>query len=201
MYTFECDYCGKTAKRAGNKDTYKKHFCSNTCRYLARRVKNDIFYEDNYAYILCKNRNLTKKVLFDIEDAEKVEKYNWHLHIRKEDMQTYAIASTYILDNKKRKTLKMHRYLINYNGNLTVDHINHNTLDNRKKNLRVVSIFENNLNKTNNTSGCVGVAWNKNGQSWQVTFQQKYIGSFKNFDEAVKVRKEAEKNYQLQNNV
>lgn len=95
----------------------------------------------------------------------------------------------------------MSRYLMNYNDKLTIDHINRNTLDNRKSNLRIVTKFENNLNKRNNTSGCVGVTWDRSKQKWQVTIKKKYIGRFDDFKEAVNARKQAEKIYHLQNKV
>lgn len=40
----------------------------------------------------------------------------------------------------------MHRYLLDYDGSKVVDHINNNTLDCRKENLRIASISKNNSN-------------------------------------------------------
>ena len=49
-------------------------------------------------------------------------------------------------------------------SSLQVDHINHDTLDNRKRNLRVVTVSQNNMNKdvrSDNTSGHTGVTFDK----------------------------------------
>ena len=49
-----------------------------------------------------------------------------------------------------------------------------------------------NIRRKNNTSGRKGVfktKWN----TWKVFFNRKYLGTFKTFDEAVKVREKAEK--------
>ena len=43
-------------------------------------------------------------------------------------------------------TIKLHRYLTNCPKNMEVDHINHNTLDNRQENLRICTSI---INKQN----------------------------------------------------
>lgn len=201
MEVCTCDYCGKEIKIfPSEKKYFKKHYCGNECRFLAEWQKDIIHYEKDYAYILLTKNSITQKVIFDIEDIEKVKQYKWHLHLRKSDMRYDVCTNTYA-ENKKRKYIIMPRYLLNYSGNKTIDHINRNTLDNRKINLRIVNIYENNLNKNNNTSGCVGVSWDKARNKWHVTFKSKNLGRFDTFEEAVKVRKQAEQDYHLQNNV
>ena len=86
---------------------------------------------------------------------------------------------------------------------LDVDHINHVRNDNRIENLRLVTNKQNKRNYTrlrNNTSGVTGVCWHKSYEKWQVSIHDNhgkrvYLGRFSNFDEAVKVRREAEKLY------
>jgi tyrosyl-tRNA synthetase len=83
-----------------------------------------------------------------------------------------------------------------------VDHINHDVADNRKRNLRIVTSVENQMNKSlqkNNTSGVTGVSWHSRDNIWEVHIRYKgkqiYLGRYKDFNEAVKARKEAEEKY------
>ena len=199
--TLNCAYCGKLFYKAPSliKDN-KQVFCSNECRYLAERKKDFIYLKADYAYIVLQKDNIYKEVLFDIEDIEKIKQYKWHLHLRKKDMRYDACANTYG-NHKNRKYINMPRYILNCPITLTIDHLNHNTLDNRKQNLKICSSYENNQNKRINTSGCVGVCWDKARNKWHVMFRNQNLGRFDTFEEAVKIRKQAEENYHLQNNV
>ncbi|MBK9005349.1 MAG: HNH endonuclease [Sphingomonadales bacterium] len=78
-----------------------------------------------------------------------------------------------------------------------IDHINGDASDNRASNLRDVSHGENCRNlamKRENKSGFMGVV--RRGPSWRpyiwVDGKQKYLGSYKDFDEAVRIRRDAE---------
>ena len=102
MGKFICDYCGKEYTRAGSGKNYKKHFCSNECRYKARREKDVIYYEEDYAYILLTKDNTTKKVLFDVEDIEKIKQYQKSYYIRNKD----KIRKYHQEYNKKNRTEK-----------------------------------------------------------------------------------------------
>jgi hypothetical protein len=66
-----------------------------------------------------------------------------------------------------------------------VDHINGNSLDNRRDNLRLVTPQQNAMNRgpqINNTSGYKGVSWNKRSKKWQVSVRYKceQTGKYKN---------------------
>jgi len=85
--------------------------------------------------------------------------------------------------------------------NMCVDHINGNKQDNRIENLRDVTVSENSRNQKlgpRNTSGVVGVSWDKNLNKWVVTItaeKRLWLGSYKEFNQAVSVRKEAESKF------
>lgn len=89
-----------------------------------------------------------------------------------------------------------------------IDHINGIRTDNKWENLREVNRAGNTRNlkrRVANTSGVTGVCWSKDDRKWIARINtdegaQKHLGYFENFDEAVRVRKEAEKFYNYHEN-
>jgi hypothetical protein len=82
------------------------------------------------------------------------------------------------------------------------DHENRDSLDNRRKNLRVVSKSKNCLNHNghiDNTSGHTGVSWHKPRKKWQayirVNGKTVYLGVYKKIEDAVRSRVLAEEVY------
>jgi hypothetical protein len=138
---------------------------------------------------------LGNEFYFDKEDYVKIKDFYWS------DKHGYVVAQT-MQFTEARKMMHMHRLIMNAPDDKDVDHINHNKKDNRKQNLRIVSRQENMCNtsmKSNNKSGVVGVHFDKRFCKWvaQIGYKGKkiYLGSFLKFDDAVKVRKEAEEKY------
>ena len=87
------------------------------------------------------------------------------------------------------------------------DHINGVRNDNRLVNLREVDPIQNNRNSKRtslNTSGQMGVGWNKQTQKWRsivhVEGKGVFLGAFKNKEDAIKVRKQAEIEYGFHKN-
>lgn len=86
----------------------------------------------------------------------------------------------------------MHRLIINCQNNKCVDHINHDTKDNRKENLRICTNHENSLNtqKQNRktSSKYKGVCFDKKSNKWRAIIaykgKQKYLGTFENEKDA-----------------
>lgn len=77
-----------------------------------------------------------------------------------------------------------------------LDHINGIRSDNRLVNLRSVTRLENNRNRRigrNNTSGAIGVCWDESKRRWTAYIGNGHLGTFKDFDAAIAVRKEAER--------
>lgn len=80
-----------------------------------------------------------------------------------------------------------------------IDHINHNTSDNRLCNLREVSCAENHQNrarKTNSASGYLGVTWHKRDHRWQAHLEVNgkaiHLGSYRDLTDALAARQQAE---------
>ena len=70
-----------------------------------------------------------------------------------------------------------------------IDHINRIKNDNRICNLRSSNSVENKWNQgisSRNTSGFIGVTWNKQARKWQVQFDRKYLGVFENAEDAAR---------------
>ena len=98
-----------------------------------------------------------------------------------------------------------------FNGDIPdgheIDHINHIRDDNRLENLRVVTKQGNKRNRSrnkSNTSGVIGVSRYNPRNKWQsqikVDGKNIHLGFYDDFDEAVKVRKEAEVKYGFHSN-
>lgn len=132
---------------------------------------------------------------FDLEDYNKIKDYCWFI-----DDRGYVLTNTF--GSKEHKMIQMHRLLTNFPKNQDVDHINHNTFDNRKNNLRVCSHCNNQKNmklSSDNTSGVTGVSWDKSRRCWvaqiQVNNKNIPLGRHKKFKDAVKARKDGEEKY------
>jgi len=99
-----------------------------------------------------------------------------------------------------RQTYLLHRTILGVEDRtLKVDHINGDTLDNRRENLRVCNHTDNMRNaglRKTNTTGHAGVQWCERIKRFQVfmTINRKntYFGSFANLDEAIAKRRELE---------
>lgn len=83
-----------------------------------------------------------------------------------------------------------------------IDHINGNGLDNRRKNLRLVTKSQNMMNRgiqKNNTSGFMGVSFHKATGRWRAYIKkdkkQFYLGLFDNKKDAAIAYNEATKFY------
>lgn len=136
---------------------------------------------------------------FDLEDYDKIKDYCWYYND-----YGYLLAH----DPITNKRIRLHRLIMNVNNNkLDVNHKKHpprtaHKIDNRKSNLEIVTRSQNNMNSAlsiNNNSGVTGVTWDSQQQKWRAKITKDYkrieLGMFKNFDEAVKARKDAEKQY------
>lgn len=126
----------------------------------------------------------------DIDDYELVQHYTWHL------------GNNYIVGKVNKKEIKLHRFLLSPKRDEEIDHINRDTFDNRRKNLRIVDRSTNCINRaihSNNTSGCKGVYkifnYDRYGVQINVDGKRKYLGSYDTFEEACLVRKKAEEKY------
>lgn len=104
-------------------------------------------------------------VLIDKEDAHFIHMRNWKAFKKPNG---YYIKSSKTAKDRSVKVLWLHRLIMGVNDlnwkDSIVDHINGNTLDNRRSNLRIVTTSQNNVNSKvfkNNKTGFKGVDFKK----------------------------------------
>ncbi|MDP4163077.1 MAG: HNH endonuclease [Bacillota bacterium] len=136
--------------------------------------------------------------LIDTSDLPKVKEFpnTWHANLVKRSPGLYVVGYT---PRPNRTLIVLHRLIMNAPKGLVVDHINHNPLDNRKENLRIVTNAQNMQNRlgaqSNSKSGVRGVVWRKDINKWQVRLRKNgkyyYFGFYDDLEEAAKASKEA----------
>lgn len=92
--------------------------------------------------------------LVDDEDFERVNAKKWHAWV---GSRKHIYASRSEKDSQgKYKTLMMHSFIMVKTDGSTIDHKNHNGLDNQRDNLRLADMSQQNANKRmgQNLSSC-----------------------------------------------
>jgi hypothetical protein len=165
---------------------------------------NTYEYLDDYVIInIHSETNGDFKVFVDSDDIDMLQKYHWG--ITKSRSYIYAYERFYVYtQSNKAKGLQIQRLIMGCPKGMVVDHIDGNTMNNCKNNLRVCTRDQNNINKKmfkNNKTGHTGVHYvteNYNNR-WlaNIRLNNKLIclGYYSTYEEAVKVREEAEKKY------
>lgn len=132
-----------------------------------------------------------EKIIIDTDDYPMIKEYCWAI-----DKRGYAVSSF------KGNVIYMHRTIMKPSPDLEVDHINCDKTDNRKSNLRICTHSQNARNrgkKSDNTSGFVGVTYEKRRNKWVARIwnngKRIHLGEFKDIEDAIKTRKEAEIKY------
>lgn len=154
----------------------------------------------NYINICLYYKNQMIPFSIDFEDYVFIKNYIWSVKFRKGNY--YAITS------KNKEKILLHRlilekYGINISGKL-IDHINSNTQDNRKNNLRTCNYSENNRHrkkvfKYNTTSIYKGVILEKQTGKWiaKITYNNLpiYLGYYDSEKLAAQAYNNAAKEY------
>lgn len=83
------------------------------------------------------NLTKSKKAIIDNEDYALISQYKWYF------LSNGNYACTTIGGRKNKKTILMHRLIMQTPNNMYTDHINHNGLDNRRSNLRICTNSQN----------------------------------------------------------
>ena len=84
--------------------------------------------------------------IVDPEDYQRLSKYEWEAR-RARNSPFYAARQDVNPSTRKYTLIFMHREIIEVADGLFADHINHNSVDNRKANLRPATQTQNNRNR------------------------------------------------------
>jgi len=128
--------------------------------------------------------------IVDDGDYEVVSKHRWYLTTGGYVISTRRINGRY---------LYLHRFILNSPRGIETDHINQNKIDNRRANLRIATVSQNQANvpkrRDNITSRFKGVYWCKKDKRWKskigVHYKQIHLGSFLSEEEAARTYDEA----------
>ncbi|WP_342515432.1 HNH endonuclease [Sutcliffiella sp. FSL R7-0096] len=148
-------------------------------------MKNRFEIRGDFTAIFLKRRNgQVIETLIDTNDLEKVNSFpgSWCAKQRRNSNSFYVI---------NHKSEYMHRLIMDAPKDKVVDHINRNSLDNRRRNLRVVTNSENRLNHSNNLFSQLqtgSISWHKRDKKWRVRVyenkKRKWLGHFSTHKEA-----------------
>jgi hypothetical protein len=109
--------------------------------------------------------------IVDAADYEWLSKRKWHAQLveGRKYPKFYALGKGQRV-NEKNPVVSMHRLILGVTDPLVeVDHIDGNSLNNSRSNLRLATRMQNSVNRSlqkNNTSGFKGVHWHGAGGGW-----------------------------------
>lgn len=151
---------------------------------------NEIHIQEDVALIDIYNQRSEKTyiAIIDMEDVGKIKGHKWRITIKK--------GKPYVVTGHGAGNQRyLARFLLDYNGPLEVDHIDGNTLNNRKSNLRILT-HDNNVSnlkpKLTNKFGIRGISQDKRNGKYLVDFSYKkdryFVKPWETFECAVACR-------------
>jgi len=161
IWKLECD-CGNEYEASVRYLRYKKIKSCGKCL--------SVEYEFQENIVIGKVKTGASFII-DSDDFIKISKHSW-----------WQVSNGYFVSRINGNYIGMHRFIMNVGKSKSIiDHINRNTTDNRKENLRIADQSGNGFNSNNNkawrSSKYRGVSWNKGLQKWEsyITYYYKKI--------------------------
>lgn len=153
-----------------------------------RKNINEYVQKDEYCELWITNKISKRQTttLISNEDVEKVKLGQWVACYDK------TINGYYIRGRVGKQQIQLHRYITNCPKYLQVDHINRNTLDNRRENLRTCTNQENSTNRKNGIlqKDMAGIYYNKRLKKYCLFIYGRHIGVYKTVEEAKQAKKD-----------
>ena len=134
--------------------------------------------------------------MVDDEDFEELNQFKWYAN----SSNKYFRAIRNIRINGKYTTVKLHRVIMSAQKGDIIDHIDGDTLNNQRSNLRFCTNSQNQHNskiRSNNKSGFKGVHLSRKGFRAEIRLNGKviYLGRRSTAEEAHELYKEASEKY------
>ncbi len=191
---FECDVCGNVWKTRPTNITATGHGCP-VCGLKkcgeAHKKHNEILVD----------RGTWLEVEVGADKPMLIDKADYEYLKKEKGVGSFHVRDTgYVIVRCDGYQRSVHHFMFP-NSKLT-DHISGDPLDNRRSNLRPVTIAQNSHNsklREDNSSSVKGVRRSRNGKKWnaRIVYEgtELYLGTFATFENAVYARKRAEYQY------
>lgn len=164
-------------------------------------MKNNYEIRGDVTAIFVERKGQKYETLISTERLPLADSFpnTWYVRAFPHGEQMYVQGEDRLGDGKRKRYI-LHRVVTQCAEGMSVDHINHDTLDNRKENLRVVTHQQNQQNRkgaqrNNKSCGIRGVTWNARSQRWSTNVKVKgkdtWVGSYKELDDARKAVEKA----------
>lgn len=167
--------------------------CFAQKRHKDARKKNSYKIDGDIVTVSTEDKDKSFKI--DLCDLDIIKNYYWRVATN-----GYIISSKVI--DGKTNLIYLHRYLMSPSDDCVVDHIDGDTTNNLRNNLRICTQDCNAKNHKvpiTSMSGVCGVVRSSNGKKWiaQIWHNNKNVrlGRFDTFEEACAARKAAEEKY------
>lgn len=185
--TRKCCVCGDTFHSSFEGNDYCSKHYTQMWRFghiIERTIydKNCFIQEGSITKMITFNKKgeASGEVLIDTEDAERVKQFKWYISPRKSKLYCYGTVNG--------SKIALHRFILNSSN--VIDHINGNSLDNRKSNLREVTPQQNCYNKRIHNKFFAGIIKTNyvKEKPYMVFFahngKERYLGSFSTYADA-----------------
>lgn len=163
-------------------------------------MKNEYEIREDVTAIFLRRKDGSRlETLIDTADLPRAIEFAWAFsaHWDRHTKSFYAEGKSYHgrTNGKhcKREYFSLHRWIMQPKPEFEVDHIFHDTLDNRRYNLREIPKGVNQQNyatarKTNKYSNVRGVVWSEQIKKWRAKFKvnkvEYLVGNFDTIEEA-----------------